>query len=430
MMMGPIVAAGLLPAAQAPISLTQILRSVRTHLEMDVSFISEFCHGRRVFRQVESAEGKECIAVGGSDLLEESYCQRVVDGRLPQLIHDPMAHPAARELPVTELLPVGAHVSIPIVLSNGRIYGTFCCFSFQANHSLTERDLQIMRVFAELAADHIEAASEGEMRRQASAACITGVIERDSLTTVYQPIYELAENRVVGVECLARFPDNQSRPPNEWFAEAAEVGLGIELELTAVRAALRSLAYLPSDVYLAINVSPETILSGRLEGSLRGVPSGCIVLEVTEHAIVRDYPGLQKALQPLRSHMRIAVDDAGAGYSGLRHILDIKPDLIKLDMSITRGVERDPARSALATALVTFAKTIGSKIIAEGVETLAELDALRRVGVDCAQGYFLRKPMPIAAAAQFLTARSSGHSPETSPSSPARQLDCSSRFKS
>ncbi|MDX6234753.1 MAG: hypothetical protein QOH68_3871, partial [Nocardioidaceae bacterium] len=135
-------------------ALRGLVRAAREHLGMDVSFISEFTGGDRVFRVVDSA-GRSPVAVGGSDPLEATYCQRVVDGRLPELIHDPMALPAAVELPVTAALPVGAHMSVPLRLSDGRVYGTFCCFRYDPDETLTERDLAVLRVFADVASSYL-----------------------------------------------------------------------------------------------------------------------------------------------------------------------------------------------------------------------------------------------------------------------------------
>jgi EAL domain-containing protein (putative c-di-GMP-specific phosphodiesterase class I) len=136
---------------------------------------------------------------------------------------------------------------------------------------------------------------------------------------------------------------------------------------------------------------------------LSGLPAERIVLEITEHAHVEDYDALLCALEPLRKNgVRLAVDDAGAGYSGLQHILQIRPDFIKLDMALTRHIDLDPARRALASALVAFARDTGSRIIAEGVETASELNTLRGIGIEKAQGYFLGRPMPIGDAVKLL----------------------------
>ncbi len=387
-------------------SVDRILKAVRTHLGMDVAFAANVTSTQTVIRHADTA-ARAPFKAGDSFPVDDGYCKRILDGRIPALIHDAAAVPEVAGLACTREMPIGAHLSVPLRLSDGSVYGTFCCFSFQPDHSLTQRDTDMMHAFADLAAAQIEERIRADENTAEIRARIARIVEQDDVTMVYQPIYRLAGCRVVGVEALARFPDAASRPPDTWFAEAASVGLGTDLELAATRAALRGMPYLPGDMSVAINVSPETILSGRLEEALHGVPAGRIVLEVTEHAIVADYVGLLQALKPLRKHARIAVDDAGAGYSGLRHILDIRPDIIKLDTSLTRGIDADPARFALATALLTFADQLGSEIVAEGIETAAELEALRSLGVGCGQGYFLSRPMPIAAAAQFLIARQS-----------------------
>jgi EAL domain-containing protein (putative c-di-GMP-specific phosphodiesterase class I) len=387
------------PAAD---SMGRVLRAVRSHLGMDVCFVSEFIAERRIFRHVDTSAGEGPIQVGASSPLDEGYCQRVVDGRLPELIPDTAANPVARVLPVTRAVPVGAHLSVPIRLRDGRIYGTFCCFSFAPNHSLGERDLHVMRAFADLAAYQIDCELDAVRDREEKIARVRSAIEQEQISTVFQPIFRLDEGRVAGLECLARFSAFPSRPPDVWFSEAAEVGLGLELELAAIRIALAGLPSLPGDIYLALNVSPELVLSGEVTGVLKGVPTERIVLEITEHASIADYAALLRKLEPLRRRgLRLAVDDAGAGYASLRHILSLRPDLIKLDTSLTRDIDTDPARRALASALIAFAGATGSQIVAEGVETASELSTLRALGVQKAQGYFLGRPIPLASAVEL-----------------------------
>ena len=168
------------------------------------------------------------------------------------------------------------------------------------------------------------------------------------------------------------------------------------LELAAVRKVLADLPRVPADLYLAVNASPETILSPELAGMLENASAKRIILELTEHAHVDDYARLLGALQPLRQRgIRLAVDDAGAGYASLQHVLHLQPDLIKLDMGLTRNIDIDLPRRALASALISFARETGCRIIAEGVETASELATLRSLGVEKAQGYFLGRPMPL-----------------------------------
>jgi EAL domain-containing protein (putative c-di-GMP-specific phosphodiesterase class I) len=385
----------------------RILQAVRLHLRMDVAFASHVTATETVIRYCD-AEEQAPFGAGDAFPVDEGYCKRILDGRIPPLILDAAALPEVADLACTKEMGIGAHISVPLVLSDGSVYGTFCCFSFQADYSLTARDVEMMRAFADLAAAQIEAELTLSSRQASVVEQISNVIERDNLTMVYQPIYSLATNEVIGVEALARFPDKERRGPAEWFAEAAELGLGQALELAALRAALGSQSQLPDDVYLAINASPELILGGQLSKLLKNVPTGRVVLEVTEHAIVQDIAGFQKALGPLRAKVRVAVDDAGAGYSGLRQILDVRPDIIKLDMSLTRNIDRDVARRALTTALIAFSRDIGCQIVAEGVETAGELETLKRLGTHCAQGYHLQRPKPLPALSQFLIARRLG----------------------
>ncbi|MGG6242128.1 sensor domain-containing phosphodiesterase [Nodosilinea sp. AN01ver1] len=372
------------------------LCAIRLHLDMEVAFVSEFVEGRRKFRYVDSSLESPPIAVGDSDPLEESYCQRVVDGRLPQLIQDATKIPAALEIAATTALPVGAHLSIPLRLGNGQVYGTFCCFSTRPNLSLGDRDLSLMQLFADFTARQIARELEAVQAHQAMAHRVTTVLESSAFTLVYQPIVRLSDRKIIGVEALTRFWSRPIRSPHIWFAEAAEVGYGEQLEMAAIAKALEGLADLPEDVYLSVNVSPDNILSGAVSQVLQGVPLHRIVLEVTEHVAIPDYSKFGEYLAPLRDRgVRLAVDDAGAGYASFLHILQLNPDIIKLDISLIRNIDTDPTRRALTAALVGFAQQTNSYIVAEGVETPSELIALQQLQVNIAQGYLLGYPLPL-----------------------------------
>lgn len=379
--------------------LENILTTIRRHLGMDVAFISEFVEGRRVFRHVDAGLPDPPVRVEASDPLEATYCQRVVDGRLPELIQDATRLPEACSIPATLALPIGAHLSVPIRLQDGRIYGTFCCFSYTADTSLNQRDLAMMRAFAELAAAQVDQDLEAELAKQAMAARTDDALNTDILSMVYQPIYRFSDDRIVGFEALARFAATPPRRPDIWFSEAAQVGRGIDLEIKAVAMGLRGLQRLPGDVYVAVNATPETILAPELLATLSGRPLDRIVLEFTEHAVTDHYSDIALAMRPLREQgLRIAIDDAGAGYASFRHILNIAPDVIKLDMSITRNIDTDPSRRALARAFIGFAAETNSEIVAEGVETAEELSVLRNLGIHKAQGYHIGRPVPLDAA--------------------------------
>jgi EAL domain-containing protein (putative c-di-GMP-specific phosphodiesterase class I)/CheY-like chemotaxis protein len=227
---------------------------------------------------------------------------------------------------------------------------------------------------------------------------IRQVIDDSCLEFVFQPIADLASSRVVGVEALSRFPVAPMRPPARWFEEAWAVGLGVELELAALEGALEASSRLPSGIFLAVNLSPATLSSERLREILAVARRRRLVVEVTEHAPVDDYAALREALAFVRGVGGwVAVDDVGAGYSSLQHILEISPDAIKLDLGITRDVHIDAGRRSLASAFTRFAADMGVMIMAEGIETAEELAALRELGIEYGQGFFLAPPRPLDA---------------------------------
>ena len=351
------------------------LEAIRTHLGMEVAYISEFVGDRAIFREVDAPGLESMIKVGDTQSLADNYCRHILAGRLPELIPDTAAEPVAMSLPITTALPIGKHASVPIRLPDGTVHGMFCCLGFEPDPSLHERDLRMMRVFAELTAVEIGRDIAARKRVEEKAARIRMAIDKRQMTMVYQPIWRLDERRVVGFECLARFAGTP---------------------VAAIEQALEALAAFPAGVYLSVNVSPETILSEELAALLVSRPAERIVLEITEHAEVGDYEALLAALAPHRGRgMRLAVDDAGAGYSSLQHIVQLQPELIKLDANLTRNIEHDPALRALTAALTTFARETGSGVIAECVETEAQVETLTSIGVDLAQGYHLGRPAPL-----------------------------------
>jgi EAL domain-containing protein (putative c-di-GMP-specific phosphodiesterase class I)/CheY-like chemotaxis protein len=232
--------------------------------------------------------------------------------------------------------------------------------------------------------------SEALLRRSVRAR---KVIEGEGLTVALQPIVDLVKRHVEGVEALARFTVNPGWGPHEWFEEAEAVGLRVELEQAALVRGLAEIDRLPSHWFLAVNLSPDAITSEGAVRSLRHELAGRIVVEVTEHARVADYAELLGALADFRSQGgRLAIDDAGAGFASLRHVLVLLPDVIKLDMSLTRGIDQDRNRRALASAMISFASDIGATIIAEGIETQEELETLQALGVRYGQGFYLARP--------------------------------------
>lgn len=376
-------------------SLKRTLEAIRVHLGMEVAYVSEFVGDQSVFREVDAPGFENVVKPGDAMPLDYVYCKHILEGRLPELMPDVLDVPAAASMPFTTDMGIRAHMSVPIKLADGSTYGMFCCISTEPQPSLNQRDLNMMRAVAELTSVLISREIDATTEYRGNLERVQRVLDANELTIVVQPIMQITDNRLVGFECLSRFSGDEDWGPDTWFKTAGAVGLGKDLELLAVRKGLALLDLFPKDLYLSFNVSPETILSGELDTLIRKEFGRRVVLEITEHASVEDYGALCSALKGLRSRgVKLAVDDAGAGYASLRHILALQPDIIKLDISLTRNIQDDLARHSLAAALVHFGRDIKSQILAEGVETAAELEALRKLGVRTAQGYFLGRPMP------------------------------------
>ncbi|MFA9444505.1 EAL domain-containing protein [Egicoccus sp. AB-alg6-2] len=223
---------------------------------------------------------------------------------------------------------------------------------------------------------------------------VESVLRERSFHPVFQPIYSLETGALLAVEALTRFTSEPRQGPDRWFAEAEQCGRGPELELAALDEALRAASSLPDGVRVAVNLSPAVVSDRRFPACLAAAPAGRVIVEITEHAPVDDYQQLTGVLADLRSahDVLVAIDDAGAGFSSLRHIVQLGPDLIKLDMSLTRDIHLDPVRRALADSLVGFATSAGIRLVAEGVETMEELHELHELHVHAAQGYLLGRP--------------------------------------
>jgi PAS domain S-box-containing protein len=224
---------------------------------------------------------------------------------------------------------------------------------------------------------------------------IRAIIDRRRIQPVFQPILDLRRETPIGAEALSRFPTELARTPAQMFTDAAALGLGTELELTALDAALGAAYTLPESVFVSVNVSPETVLSGELGPVLdrHDWARERLVLEITEQVPVHEYGPIGAALGELGC--RLAVDDAGAGYASFRHILALAPELIKLDRFLVTDVDVDAARRALIRSVVAFAAEVRAEIIAEGIESASVARTLRELGVQYGQGYHFGSPAPV-----------------------------------
>ena len=372
-------------------AIERILSLARAALDMDVALLGAF-DGDFVVKALDGDNEWFDLEVGTRLPVEQTYCRRMTQGELPHLIHDAAADERTADLPLTREAGIGAYIGAPIRLWDGTLYGTLCCLSRCAEPSLNDRDVRFLRVLAEIVADQVDREQLESEKRKLEWSRIRAILDSDHVDIEFQPIFDLLDCRIVSLEALARFWTEPMRPPSAWFAEAIEVGLGVELELAAIRAALLRLDEFPPDVAIALNVSPATALDPRFCELLQEVADR-VVIEITEHAQVDDYDALSAVLAPLRERgARLAIDDVGAGFANLRHILRLAPDIVKLDLSLTHEIARDPAREALASSLVGFAGDVGASIVAEGISSDEDLVLLRALGVDYGQGFHLARP--------------------------------------
>ena len=208
-----------------------------------------------------------------------------------------------------------------------------------------------------------------------------------------QPVIGLRTGAVWGLEALARFPGHPQPGPAAWFRGAIRAGWGPALETVALCGALDVLDQLPPHMTLTLNLSPRALLRPDVTELLLDAAPHRLLVEITEHEPVHDYDALLRALSCLRdAGIRIGIDDFGAGHSSLRHVLQLSPDLVKLDISIIRNVDIDPSRQALVEAMLAFCSRVGADVIAEGVEEAGELVTLLELGVEYGQGWFLARP--------------------------------------
>jgi EAL domain-containing protein (putative c-di-GMP-specific phosphodiesterase class I) len=231
-----------------------------------------------------------------------------------------------------------------------------------------------------------------EIDREVRANIIRNVLSGERISTVFQAIVDLQTGKTVGAEALSRFTAPILRNPEVWFAEASALGFGVELELAAIRCAMAEFPRLPSDLYMALNISAPTILSKDIRSALAEAPPDRLVLELTAPVHHEDAKGVVRALHKLRAHgLRLAVDNAGNGQTN--STVELQPDIFKLDVRGARSLNGDNARQALGSALLRFGMNPSkSVLVAEGIETETEFEILRSLGCRFGQGFYLGRP--------------------------------------
>jgi EAL domain-containing protein (putative c-di-GMP-specific phosphodiesterase class I) len=378
-----------LPRSDAEEKVAELLRVAKNSLGLSLTFLSRLDGETQHLEVVESSF--PFFKDGNTQPQATSLCQAILDGKLPSVIPNIAKLPEAKRLPAARFPRIRSYVSVPVSLSDGTLYGTFCAAGFTADNELTKRDRALMEVLASAAATVIEPGVQERRREAAIRDRLLPVMTSGGPTILLQPIVALTDGQRVGAEALSRFPLEWEKAPDTVFGEAASIGMGVELEVLAVRCALPYLSRITG--YLSINFSPQTLLDPRCLELLADQPLDRVILELSEHDPVEDYGVLAEVLDPLRRRgMRLAIDDVGAGFSSLRHILLSAPDVIKLDRSIVTGVGGDPVLGRLVHSLVDFGHEAQATVVAEGVETMLDAVALHAANVDFGQGWVFGRP--------------------------------------
>ena len=366
----------------------RVLDLARRHLGMDLAFIAEFTDGKQVYRGFAGDATSFGWRLDDGPELASGFCQRMVTGDLPSAVADSSLDPVARDLPVTAQAGIGSYVGVPLYLTDGSLYGSLCTVS-HSSHDVDEKDARFLGLLAELVAQELH-----EERRSASSrARISELIRGRSIEIALQPIVDVHTGRVVGAEALSRFPRDYGSP-DQVFAAGHAVGLGRELERLAAGNAVEALTCLGPDAYLSINLTPAVAMElADVVLEAPGLPLDRVVLEITEHSAVDNYEILRDSLAATRERgLRLAIDDAGAGYASLHHVVQLRPDIIKIDRSLVHGNAENRALRSVIRAFTALADDLEAVVVAEGVETRADLCSARDLGVHAAQGYLLARP--------------------------------------
>jgi EAL domain-containing protein (putative c-di-GMP-specific phosphodiesterase class I) len=403
------------PRSRAQEQVGELLRTAKESLGMSLSFLTRMDGTTQTLEVVESSI-PFVFKDGNTQPQDTSFCQAILDGRLPPVIPDVAALPQARRLPAARFPRIRSYVSVPVTLSDGTLYGTFCAAGFSSDRDLAERDRALMEVLARAASVIIEPEVQANARHEEIESRLRPVIADGGPLVVLQPIVRLGSGGRIGAEALSRFPAEWGKAPDVCFAEAHSIGLGHQLELLALHRAAAQLERVGG--YVAMNLSPATVLTPESASLLGGLPAPRVLLELSEHDQVEDYDALLAALEPLRAAgMRLAVDDVGAGFSSLRHIVVTSPDVIKLDRSIVAGVADDNVLATLVGSLVDFAHGCRATVVAEGIETAVDAAALHRLGVDYGQGWHFGRPGPAEALTEVTAVEAAQAAPRGGPPS-------------
>ena len=373
----------------------KVLNALRETYGMEVAFISRFEAGFRVFDEVETGFDRHIpdLMRGARAEARQSYCLRVLEGEIPAVIPDATQVEAVQDIAATRDWPIGAHVSVPIRLSDGRCFGMLCAFGRKADDSLSLRDQAMFELCADLLARDIE--TVGALADDPPDAPLRAAIQGGDFGFALQPIFDMTQGKPVGHELFTRFAPDFG-PTEEVFRRARQLDLIQSLEDKILTRAPQVMGQLPGDGFLALNLSVSIFENFDLAPLLAQIGAGRLVLELTEHEKVADYARLAaKVARAQAQGIRLAVDDVGAGYASFRHVMQLRPDIVKIDRTLIAGVEASVAQGSFVMALGDYARATGTQLVAEGIERAAERDWLLAHGITLGQGYLLGRPQMV-----------------------------------
>lgn len=376
-----------------------LLRALRLHLGMEVGFVSRLTARRRVFEFIDASTDSAGLVEGTSDEREDSFCHFVASGEMPELIRDARIEPRTRDLVVTWSIPIGAHLSVPLRLGDGSVYGTLCCFSRTGDRTLGQRDLTLARAIAEVVAGQIERRLAAEKCRRRFEADLDATLAGRDFNLVCQPIAAAPSLAVIGHEVLTRFSRFDGMSTQEIFQNAATLDGGEALTWMLARALRETQKSAAPGGAIFVNLAPDLLRIRALVEVLAEGMERRLVIELTEHAAYAADVDMLNRLRALRTRgVRIAMDDVGTGYSSFETVDAIRPDFLKIAGSLVAGVATNRGRATLIGALARFAREIGAATIAEGVECEEDLEALRGLDVGFVQGRLIGPPTTFATA--------------------------------
>lgn len=372
-------------------AVARILDIMRAQLGMQTAFIADTTTAAAHIVWIEGPSAAYPMLAGGSAL--DEFCALVLRQECPPIVPDTIS---TGGLPAGVAQTVGAFAAVPMTRPDGAPFGILAAVTHQPDPLLHDADAGMIRILSKAIARLIEQQGLVTAPRSKEIEQIRRVLDGAGLSMVFQPIIDLESRLTLGYEALARFGERPERSPDRWFADAARLDLGADLEMAAVHAALSHIDRLSPGAFLSINASTATVVSPEFLRAVKAVRPGRLVVELTDRPAIDDDRALGTALATLgMAGVQIATDVTDAGFETLSALLQLTPDIIKIDALLVRGIDTDPVRLALAKTIVAFADDLGASIVGEAIQTEQELAALKAIGVRSGQGRLLGAPAPL-----------------------------------